>query len=78
MCDASLPMQDVPAPDGAIAWCDQTGFVFDPARIIVLLEMGFLVLSVEDRMVRDVEGCASLASIIRIDADLWRVSRKIG
>lgn len=76
MCDAISPAQDVPAPDGAIAWCDQTGFVFDPARIITLVESGYLVLSVEDGMVRDVEGSASLASLIRIDADLWRLDQQ--
>ena len=73
MWDSTWMMQDVPAAADAVAWCDRVGFIFpyNVGRIPDLLADGALVLEVENGYVKNVEGPASLAAIIRIDAALW-------
>lgn len=62
--------EDVPAPRAARAWSARYGFLTDVVGVTEAHDEGAVVLSVDDGMVRDVDGDAPLAAVVRIDRDV--------
>ena len=68
---AAAPGPDnVAAPPEALGWTARHGFIADADTLDAAILDGMAVLDVDDGVVHDVEGTASLATVIRLDRDM--------
>jgi hypothetical protein len=64
-------------PRAARAWSARYGFLTDVVGVTEAHDEGAVVLSVDDGMVRDVDGDAPLAAVVRIDRDVVALASEV-
>lgn len=72
--------QPIPAPQGAIAWTPDTGYLYEPGEVPIHVETGAVVLVVsDDGQLRGVKAHdrVPLAAVLRVEGDIAEVVMRL-